>query len=112
VGWRRWKMFQAAIDPWACKEDADGVEAVGGKDHRALDCASRCHVEKEVEDEPQTAGEVDAVAVLETGGGGRDIVAALVCGRRGEEIPHPRGKRHYQGRAVVGHMGARSEAPA
>lgn len=107
-------MIQAAIDPWACRENSDGVEKAGGdesEDHGALDCSPRCHVENEDQDEPHAAGEIEAV--LKTGGGGRDFVAALVCGRGGEEIAHPRGKRlQGHGHTVVGNMGVRSEAPA
>lgn len=112
VGWRRRKMFQQAIDPWARKEDGNGVGTVGREYQGAVNFASRCHVEKEYEGEPHAAGEVDVVRVLKAAGGGRDLVAALVCSRGREEIPQPRGKRHYQGNTVVGHMGVRSEAPA
>lgn len=111
MGWRRRKMFQRAIDPRARKEDGNGVETVGREYQGTVDLASRCHAEKEYEGEPQGAGEVDVVGVLEAAGGGRDLVAALVCSSGGGEIPQPRGKRHYQGHTVV-HMGVRSEAPA
>jgi hypothetical protein len=72
--------------------------------------APRGHVG--IENNP-LSGKVDAVAAVGTGRGGGDHAggAVRVCGRGAEGIPLPRGKRHYQGRTVVGHMRARSEAP-
>jgi hypothetical protein len=112
VRWRCQKKRQLSKD--ACEQNARGLETVGGKDPEALDRAPRGHVG--IEDKPRS-GKVDALAAVGTGQGGGDLAGAVVCGRdrRGpgaEGIPHPRGKRHYQGRIVVGHMRARGEAPA
>jgi hypothetical protein len=87
------------------------LETVGGKDPEALDRAPREHVG--IEDKPRSE-KVGAVAAVGTGQGGGDLAggAVRVYGRGAEGIPRPRGKRHYQGRIVVGHMRARSEAPA
>lgn len=57
-------------------------------------------------------GKVDAVGLMGGRGWGNLANAVRVCGGGAEGIPPPLGKRHFQGRTVVGHMIVRSEAPA